>query len=45
MLSMLKWVAHLYPFGYIYYMKPVRFLGDSLKRLWEFPEDARQDAG
>ncbi len=26
-------------------MKPVRFLGDSLKRLREFPEDARQDAG
>ncbi len=26
-------------------MKPIRFLGDSLKRLREFPEDARQDAG
>ena len=26
-------------------MKPVRFIGDSLKRLREFPEDARQDAG
>ena len=26
-------------------MKPVRFLGDSLKRLPEFPEDAQQDAG
>ena len=26
-------------------MKPVRFLGDSLKRLREFPSDARQDAG
>ena len=26
-------------------MKPVRFLGDSLKRLREFPEDAKQDAG
>ena len=26
-------------------MKPVRVLGDSLKRLPEFPEDARQDAG
>jgi phage-related protein len=26
-------------------MKPVRFLGDSLKRLREFPEDARHDAG
>jgi phage-related protein len=26
-------------------MKPVRFLGDSLKRLREFPEEARHDAG
>ena len=26
-------------------MKPVRFLGDSLERLREFPEDARHDAG
>lgn len=26
-------------------MKPVRFAGDSLKRLREFPEGARQDAG
>ena len=26
-------------------MKPVRFLGDSLKRRREFPEDVRQDAG
>lgn len=26
-------------------MKSVRFLGDSLKRIREFPEDARQDAG
>ena len=26
-------------------MKPVTFLGDSLKRLREFPEDARQDTG
>ena len=26
-------------------MKPLRFLGDSLKRLREFPEDALQDAG
>lgn len=26
-------------------MKPIRFLGDSLKRLREFPEEARQDAG
>ena len=26
-------------------MKPICFLGDSLKCLREFPEDARQDAG
>ena len=26
-------------------MKPVRFLGDSLKRLRDFPVDARHDAG
>ena len=26
-------------------MKPVRFLGDSLERLREFPENARHDAG
>lgn len=26
-------------------MRSIRFLGDSLKRLREFPEDARQDAG
>ena len=26
-------------------MKPIRFLGDSLKCLREFPEEARQDAG
>lgn len=26
-------------------MKPISFLGDSLKSLRSFPEDARQDAG
>lgn len=26
-------------------MKPVRFLGDSLERLRQFPEDAKHDAG
>lgn len=26
-------------------MKPIRFVGDSLKCLRNFPEDARQDAG
>lgn len=27
------------------FIKPVRFLGDSLKRLRDFPKKARQDAG
>lgn len=26
-------------------MKPIRFLGDSLKQIREFPNDARHDAG
>src|SRR5581483_10413304 len=26
-------------------MKPIRFRGDSLEKLREFPEEARQDAG
>ena len=26
-------------------MKPIRFLGDSLNRLRQFPEEAKQDAG
>jgi phage-related protein len=26
-------------------LRPLRFLGDSLKRLREFPKEARQDAG
>ncbi len=26
-------------------MKLLRFLGDSLKSLWEFPEDTEHDAG
>lgn len=26
-------------------MKPVRFMGDSLKRIREFPADARRHAG
>lgn len=26
-------------------MKAIRFLGDSLKRLREFPDDAKQDSG
>jgi phage-related protein len=35
----------LYPSGYNKLMRPVRFLGDSLKCLRDFPEDARHDAG
>ncbi len=38
-------VAHLYPCQYIFNHEPLRFLGDSLESLREFPEDARQDAG
>lgn len=34
-----------YPNGYIGQMKPITFLGDSLKQLRAFPPDARQDAG
>jgi hypothetical protein len=36
---------NLYPDQYNQSMKPVRFLGDSLERIREFPEDARHDAG
>ena len=35
----------LYPNQYNPSMKPVRFLGDSLERIREFPEDAKHDAG
>ncbi|SDY21833.1 Phage-related protein [Collimonas sp. OK242] len=35
----------LYPNQYNQSVKPVRFLGDSLKCLRQFPEDAKQDAG
>ena len=35
----------LYPYRYTAIMKPVCFLGDSLKCLREFPREARQDAG
>ncbi|WP_211452795.1 type II toxin-antitoxin system RelE/ParE family toxin [Collimonas antrihumi] len=35
----------LYPNQYNQPVKPVRFLGDSLKCLRQFPEDAKQDAG
>src|SRR5205085_11733994 len=38
-------VAYLYPNKYILRMKPIQFLGDSLKCLRDFPDDARQDAG
>ncbi len=37
--------CRIYPNRYISIVKPVRFLGDSLERLREFPADARQDAG
>ena len=35
----------LYPNGYNPHINLLRFLGDSLKSLREFPEDARHDAG
>lgn len=38
-------VASVYPFQYSHATKPIRFLGNSLECLREFPEDARQDAG
>ena len=38
-------LAALYPNEYNQTIKPIRFLGDSLKCLREFPEDARHDAG
>ena len=38
-------LVFLYQDGYDYIMKPVRFLGNSLECLREFPKDARQNAG
>jgi phage-related protein len=38
-------VANIYPFQYSHARKPIRFLGNSLECLREFPEDAPQDAG
>ena len=35
----------LYPIGYNRTVRPVRFLGDSLKCLRDFPQGARHDAG
>lgn len=35
----------IYPNGYIFRMKPIRFLGDSLKSIRDFPVDARHDTG
>ena len=35
----------VYQSGYTYSMRPVRFLGDSLKCIRDFPEDVRHDAG
>lgn len=41
-----RWLhSELYPLGYNELVKPVCFLGDSLKCLRDFPEDARHDAG
>ena len=37
--------AFLYPIWYILDMKKIQFLGDSLKSLREFPEDAKHDVG
>ena len=38
-------VAILYPFGYNKVVRPIRFLGDSLRCLRDFPQSARHDAG
>lgn len=39
-------IVKIYPFQYIWTsMKSLHFLGDSLERLREFPEDARHDVG
>ena len=38
-------LAFLYPNQYNRFVKPVAFCGDSLNRLRQFPEAARQDAG
>jgi phage-related protein len=35
----------LYPFGYNKVVRPIRFLGDSLRCLRDFPQGARHDAG
>ena len=45
MFSSLAHVATYIRFSIIAPVKPIRFLGDSLKCLRQFPEDARQDAG
>jgi phage-related protein len=38
--------AAVYPIGYtVGVLRQIRFLGDSLKCLRDFPEDARHDAG
>jgi phage-related protein len=38
-------VAEIYWYRYNFCMKPVQFLGNSLKCLREFPNDVRHDAG
>jgi len=41
----LLFACFLYPYGYDSPIKTLKFLGDSLKCLRQFPEDARNDAG
>ena len=38
-------VAALYRYRYSHTVKPISFLGDSLARLRDFPDDARSEAG
>jgi phage-related protein len=38
-------IHSVYQNGYNEIMKPIRFLGDSVKALRDFPKDARQNAG
>lgn len=35
----------IYPYQYNLHMKPVRFIGDSLNCIREFPDDAKHDIG
>ena len=40
-----NWLVELYPNRHNLTMKPVQFLGDSLKCVRDFPDAALQDAG